>query len=153
VSRAIAGLLHQGRAEAAVRLFAEAEGRGIGSEWPTRDRVAATLLHLGRPAEARRVWERAGDPPAASLHLARLAVTDLAALDFATAEQTYRAALELDPGLGEAWCGLALLHTQRGDAAAALAAARQGLKQPHTPAQDALLRGLEALAAPYAAVP
>jgi hypothetical protein len=115
--------------------------------------VAATLLHLGHPAQARRVWASAAEPPAPALRLARLATAELAALDFTAAERTYRAALEVDPALGEAWFGLAVLHTQRGDAPAVLAAARQGLKHALTPAQDLLLRDLQALAAPYAAVP
>jgi hypothetical protein len=132
---------------------ADADGRRIRPDWPACDRLAATLLHLGHPAEARRVWAGAADPPAPALRLARLASADLAALDFAAAERTYRAALELDPGLGEAWFGLTVLHTERGDAAAVLTAARRGLKQPLTPAQDALLRDLEAPAASYRAVP
>ena len=89
----------------------------------------------------------------AGIRLARLAACELAALDFAVAERTYRAALGLDPGLGEARFGLALLHAQRGNAAEVLAAARQGLKQPLTLAQHSFLRNLEALAAPYAAGP
>jgi hypothetical protein len=132
---------------------ADADGRGISRDWPASDRAAATLLHLGRPAEAHRVWAGAADPPAPALRLARLAAADLAALDFAAAERTYRAALELDTALGEAWFGLAVLHTERGDAAAVVAVAREGLKHPLTPAQNVLLRDLEALAAPYAAVP
>jgi tetratricopeptide (TPR) repeat protein len=132
---------------------AEADGRPIRRDWPACDRVATTLLHLGHPAEARRVWASAADPPAPALRLARLAAADLAALDFAAAERTYRAALELDPALSEAWVGLAVLHTERGDAAAVLAAAHRGLKHPLTPAQDVLLRDLEALAAPYAPLP
>ena len=120
-----------------------------GRRWVCRGRAAQGSAPTGRPVTAwpRRscTWatrpRRAGSgqrrgPPAPALRLARLAAADLAALDFAAAERTYRAALELDPGLGEAWFGLALLHTQRGDAAAVLAAARQGLKQPLTPAQD-----------------
>jgi DNA-binding transcriptional LysR family regulator len=91
-------------------------------------------------------------PAAPALLLARLASADLAALDFAAAEHTYRAALELDPALGEAWLGLAVLHTERGDAAAVVAAAGQGLKLSLTPAQKLLLCDLEALAAPYTAV-
>ncbi len=135
------------------RESAEADGRPIRRDWPECDRVAATLLRLGHPAKARRVWASAEDPPAPALRLARLATADLAALDFAAAERTYRAALELDPALGEAWFGLAVLHTERGDAAAVLAAARQGRKHSLTPPQDVLLRDLEALAAPYAALP
>ncbi|HZW29556.1 MAG TPA: hypothetical protein VFF52_02550 [Isosphaeraceae bacterium] len=148
LSRAVAGLLRQGRAEAAVRLFAEAEDRGIIPEWPTCDRIATTLLHLGRPADARRIWEHADHPPSPALRLARLATAALAALDYATAETTYRAALALDPDLGEAWFGLALLHTQRGERAETLADCREGLRRRLTLAQTAFLEGLQTLAAP-----
>lgn len=138
---------------AAVRLFEESEARGIVADWPTRDRVAAALLHLGRPAQARRIWEQVADSPSPSLRVARIATAALAELDYRTAETTYRAALSIDPGQGEAWFGLALLHLQRGDAGEALSAARQGRRQPLTPAQDEFLLGVEALAAPYASNP
>jgi Tfp pilus assembly protein PilF len=82
------------------------------------------------------------------LRLARLATAALAALDDATAETTYRAALALDPDLGEAWFGLALLHTQRGERAETLADCREGLRRPLTAAQTAFLEGLQTLAAP-----
>jgi tetratricopeptide (TPR) repeat protein len=148
---AIADLLRRGYAVAAVRLFEESQERGILPDWPTCDRVAATLLHLGRPAEARRIWEQQEtDAPSPSLRLARIASAALAELDYPTAETTYHAALELDPGQGEAWFGLALLHLQRGDAGAALSAARRGRSPSLTPAQDAFLQVVEALAAPYA---
>jgi tetratricopeptide (TPR) repeat protein len=148
LSRTIANLVHEGRGEAAARLVVEAGNPEIILDWPSADRVAATLFHLGRPADARRLWERAQVPKSGqpALRLARIAAAALAALDATTAEQTYRAALEHDPTLGEAWFGLALLHTQRGNAAAALSAARAGLRQSLTPAQTAFLRGIEALA-------
>ncbi len=107
------------------------------------------MLHLGRPAEASRIWERASDPPSPATKLTRLATAALAALDFETADSMYRAALKFDPARGEAWFGLALLHTQRGDAAEALAAARQGLRHTLTPAQATFLRGIETLTARY----
>jgi tetratricopeptide (TPR) repeat protein len=150
LSRALAGLLDQGRTEASVRLFTRAAGRGIVPDWPAADRVAAAWLHLGRPDRARRVWERAADPPSPAIRLARIATADLAALDHATARRTFRAALELEPDRGEAWFGLALLHTQLGEPAGALAAARRGLKLSLTPAQASFLRGIEGLVATYA---
>jgi tetratricopeptide (TPR) repeat protein len=151
LSRAVAEHLRRGRAEAAARLFAAAEDRGIVPPWTTCDRAAVALLHLGRPAEARRIWERAADPPSPALRLTRVATAALAALDFATAEQTYRAALQLDAAQGEAWFGLALLHTQRGEATAARAAAQRGLlARAGSPAQTAFLRELARLAARFA---
>jgi tetratricopeptide (TPR) repeat protein len=147
LSRTLAGLLQEGRALAAVRLFAEAENRGIIPEWSACDRVATTLLHLGRPADARRIWEQTPDPPSQALQLARIATAELVALDFSNAERTYRAALKLDPGLGEAWFGLALLHTERGERSGALAACREGLRQSLTAAQTTFLEGLRTLAA------
>jgi hypothetical protein len=149
LARSVANLLGQGRTESAVGLFAAAEARGISPRWETSDQVAVALLHLGRPAEASRIWERASESPSLAMKLTRLATAALAALDFATAERAYQAALELDPALSEAWFGLALLHTQRGDAPEALAAARQGLRQSLTPAQTLFLRGIETLTARY----
>ena len=67
--------------------------------------MATTQLYLGRPAAARRIWERASDAPSPGLLLARIAASELAALDFSAAERTYKKALELDPGLVEAWIG------------------------------------------------
>ena len=147
---AVNSLIEKGQPEAAVCLFAEGVRQGLEPSWPAIDRVAATLLHLGRPIEARELWERAASPPSRAGQLARVATAALAAFDFETALQTYRSALDLDANLAEAWFGVALLHTQQGDAAAAVAAARKGLKQNLTPAQGAFLTAIEALVAPYA---
>ncbi len=119
--------------------------------WATCDRVGAALLHLGRPAEARRVWKRTAEPPSQAIRSTRLATTTLAALDLPVAEQMYRAALELDDGLGEAWCGLALLYIERGEARTCVEVARAALRLPTTPAQRAFMADVLALAAPYAA--
>jgi hypothetical protein len=150
---AIARLLRTGNGAAAVRLFEESEDHGIVPDWLTRDRIAATLLHLGLPARARRIWEQAADAPTPSLRLARIAAAELAELDDRTAEATYRAALDLDPASGEAWFGLALLHLQRGDADGALSAARRGRRLSLTPAQGEFFLGVEALTARYASKP
>ena len=145
LARMVDELLEQGQPEAAVRLFTETQGRGIAADWPTSDRVATTLLHLGRPAEASQVWEHAAAPLSPSQRHVRIATALLAALDFPAAERGYRAALELDPTLGEAWFGLAWLHTQRGDSAQALAACQQGLQQVLTPARLRSWRALRPL--------
>ena len=150
LSHAVSTLLQAGRAEAATRLFAEAENRGIRAPWVTCDRAATALLHLGRPAEARRIWERSTDPPSPALRLARIAASQLAVLDFPAAEHSYQAALALDPELGETWLGLALLHTQRGDPVQVSIASREGLRRALTPEQKSFLRFVEALAAPHA---
>ncbi len=150
LARAVSSLIEKGQPEAAVRLFAEGVRQGLQPSWPVIDRVAATLLQLGRPIEARELWERAASPPSRAGQLARVATAALAAFDFEIALQTYRSALDLDPNLAEAWFGVALLRTQQGDAAAALTAARKGLKQNLTPAQKAFLAAIEALVAPYA---
>jgi tetratricopeptide (TPR) repeat protein len=150
LSRAISILLRDGRAEAAGHLLAEAENRGVRAAWETRDRVATTQLYLGRPATARRIWERSTDAPSPGLLLARIAASELATLDFSAAERAYQKALELDPGLGEAWIGLALLYTQRGDAAKAMTASSEGLRRRISPAQSTFLRLVETLADPSA---
>jgi hypothetical protein len=153
LSRTISTLLREGRAEAATRMLAEGENRGIRVVWTTSDRAATVLLYLGRPVEAHRIWERTTDPPSAAVRLAHLGASELARMDFAAAEKTYRAALALDAGLGETWLGLALLHAERGDADEALSAARGGLKRALTSEQRSFLRAVEVLAAPYAERP
>jgi tetratricopeptide (TPR) repeat protein len=152
LAAAVAELIEAGRPEAAVRLFAEGQSQGIEPSWPVCDGVAAALLHLGRPEQARVVWERAKAAPSPALKLTRVATARFAALDFEAALRGYRSALQLDARLGEAWFGVALLHTQRGQATAALAAAREGTGGNLTPAQRAFLTALDALVAPYAGV-
>ena len=93
---------------------------------------------------------RTAEPPSRAIRLTRLATGALAALDLPVAERMYRAALELDGGLGEAWCGLALLYMQRGDARACVEARSAALRLPTTPAQRAFMADVVALAAPYA---
>ena len=114
-------------------------------DWPTCDRVATTLLHLGRPDEARRIWDRAGAPPSPARKASRLATAALAEQDFAAAKDGYELALNLDPSLGEAWFGLALLHAQLGEAAEMLAACEEGLRQKPTPPQRASLERFRSL--------
>ena len=153
LARAIDSLIERGQPDTAVRLFTQGTQQGIEPSWPLRDKVAATLLHLGRATEAREIWEHAPSPPSRALQLARVATAELAAFEFESSLRTYQRSLDLDQGLTEAWFGVALLHTQRGDAGAALAAARAGLERNATPAQKAFLTAIEALVRPYAGDP
>ncbi len=146
LARAIAERIRRRRPETAVRLWNQAEGRGIAAPWAARDRVAMALIDLGRPVEARGVWLGAADPPSPAVRSARLAAAAHATLDFPAARREYRAALEQQPDLGEAWFGLALMHVQLGEADEALAACRAGRKCPLTPPQKAFLIRLERLA-------
>lgn len=148
LSSAIAELLHRGRAEEAVRIFEQAEKSGLKPPWAVRDRVAWTLLHLGWPAEARQIWDRSADAPSTAVRLVRIAATALAAQDFPAAASLYHGALQVDPESVEAWFGLALLHTQLGDAAEAVATARDCRRLPISPSELLFLRGVESLAAP-----
>ncbi len=126
----------------------KADGRRMAPDWPTGDRLATTLLHLGRPADARQIWERAVDPPSPAIRLTRIATALLTELDFQTAAETLESALKLDPHLGEAWYCLALLHVQRGEPKPASAACESGLRQSLTPAQRSSLERFKALIAP-----
>jgi tetratricopeptide (TPR) repeat protein len=141
----VSDLLKQGRPEAATRLFAEAQDHGIAADWPTSDKVATALLHLGRPELATQVWARAAAPEAPSHREARIATAALAAFDYPAAERGYRAALKLDPTLGEAWLGLAWLYTQRGDSTQALDACQRGLQQSLAPPQIIVLKTYQTL--------
>jgi tetratricopeptide (TPR) repeat protein len=128
--------------EAAVRRAEEAEGtHPVAWPWPVADHLATAYLHLGRPGDARRVWERSTPPSRADL-LCRLAATRWVERDPGAAAALYRQALDLDPGRAEAWWGLAWVSTQQGQARPALEAGRAGLEHQPTPQQRAGLRTL-----------
>ena len=92
----------------------------------------------------------AKSPPSRVVQLARVATAKLAAFEFEGVLDTYRSALDLDRDLTDVWFGMALLHTQRGDAGGAQAAAREGLKRNASAAQKGFLAAIEVWAAPYA---
>ena len=146
LSGAIAELLRLRRPMAAAALARAAEQIGRTLPWETADRVAVALLHLGDPASARRVWDRATAPTSFALRLARIGEAELASLDFAAAARSLGAALEHDPQLGEAWFALALLRLQSGDAAGARSACREGLVWPLTEPQRFALEQMLKLA-------
>jgi thioredoxin-like negative regulator of GroEL len=126
--------------------------RGGALAWAVAERVAATYLHGGKPAEARRTWLEAAGPPSEALRTARLADADLAAWDFAAADAGYRRAVALDPELADAGVGLALSALECGSAGAARKAARTALtvQAPIEPRRRALLEGIEALCTRHA---
>ena len=58
----------------AVSLVEEAERvKPLTWSWPFAERVAGLYMHLGRPAEARRIWQAAVDCPFEGLRQSRLA--------------------------------------------------------------------------------
>jgi tetratricopeptide (TPR) repeat protein len=142
--------LRQSRPLAAVELARQAEARAIALPWELSDRVAVAHLLLGEPAEARRCWERAQAPPSPALRLARIAQAELALTDVEAAEKKFRAALQLDAHLGEAWYGLALLELQLGDADATLAACMGGAACTLTDSQRLALDRFEIMAGQFA---
>jgi hypothetical protein len=132
--------------------LAEAQRGGPRLPWAVAERVAGTYLHLGMPGEARQTWISAAECPSEALRMARLADADGAAWKLADAEAGYRRARALDPSLADASVGLALAALERGDAGAALEAARAVLQTADEiePRRRRLLLGIEALCAPQA---
>jgi tetratricopeptide (TPR) repeat protein len=143
-------LLHQHRPAAALRVI-EGAGQGEAPDWawPFAEQVAGLYMQLGRPDEARRVWARANDCPAPAVRHCRLAGTFWVERDFDAALRHLRAARAADPHLGEACWALARLLAERGDAAGALEAARQGLRLSLSGRERADLDSLQTLLLPY----
>jgi hypothetical protein len=144
---AVTRLLQRNRPEAAARLI-ERAGQ---SAWPWEfaDQAAGLFMHLGRPADARRLWEHAADCPSAAVRECRLACTFWVERDFGEADRRFRAARSADPRLAEACWGLAMLHARLGNAGPALEACRAGRALPLNPRQRADLEALEQLVAAY----
>jgi tetratricopeptide (TPR) repeat protein len=127
----VTGLLQSQRPEAVVRLVEEVERRGpLTWAWPLAERVGGTYLQLGRPADARRVWQQADGAPSEALRLCRLAATHWVERDFATAVELYRKAVAADPHQAAGWRDLTWLYTQLGQAAAAAHANAECLRLP-----------------------
>jgi tetratricopeptide (TPR) repeat protein len=147
----VAHLLSNHRPEAAAQLL---EVSGPASwDWPFAERVAGLYMHLGRPAEARRVWEQARACPSASLRSCRVASTFWAEGDLEAAIGRYRKASENDPQQAEPWWALALLYTEQGEAAPAYQACEQGRRLSHDAQQSADLEALRHLLLPYVSDP
>ena len=133
--------------EEVTRVGAASLTQARGMPWPLAERLAIAEMHVGDPRTARAIWERSLDAPSEALRLARIGDASLASFDFQGAETSYRRALELDPELGEAWYGKALLCLLEGKADEVLRACRTGKTLPLSEPQLHGLRAFEEVAA------
>jgi tetratricopeptide (TPR) repeat protein len=145
----VTALLQHHRPAAGALLIDEADRRGsLDLTWPLAEQVAGLYMHLGRPADARRVWEQARDCPAPALRECRVGSTRWVERDFAGAILHFREALAADPQRAEACWALAMIHAECGDADAAAQACLQGLRLPLNDRQHAELEALQRLLQP-----
>jgi tetratricopeptide (TPR) repeat protein len=136
-------LLRANRPEAAERMIRDAERlQPLKWKWEPADRAGGLYMHLGRPADARRIWEAADECPSVALRESRIGSTFWVERDFDAAIRHFRAARATDPQLGESAWALAMLYTQLGMAEPALEACREGL---NAGLKDRQRRDLEAL--------
>ncbi len=146
----VVALVQHHRPAAAARLLDEAEVRGVTAwPWALADQAGVLYLHLGRPADARRAWQRGADCLAAALRECRLAATFWVERDFETALKHFQAARADDPRAAEACWGMAMLHAQLGQARAAFDACRAGHALSLGERQATDLNALEGLLAAY----
>ncbi|QEH36888.1 hypothetical protein OJF2_54730 [Aquisphaera giovannonii] len=122
LERIVNTLLAQGRAETACQVLERAYPADK-APWEVVDRIASMRLHLGEPAEARRLWQVAVAVPSGSRREARVAAADLAEEKLDAARAGYERAVAADPRLFEARYGLAVLEQDAGRAAQALSQA------------------------------
>ena len=149
LDQAVTALLAAGRAGSAAALLERAypvETR----PWEVSDRLGTLWLHLGEPARARAAWEGAIAPPRPALRKARVALTHLVEGSFDAARQAFREAMSGDPTLFEAAYGLAVLETDAGRAAEALAASRTAVALAPNDIARSASKTLMDLASPYA---
>ena len=110
-------MLADGRAESAADLLEQ----GYPPErapWEILDRIATLRLHLGEPARARALWQKAASTPEPAVATPRIGTTYLVEEDFDAARRAYREALQAKPDLFEARYSLAVLEQDAGDATA-----------------------------------
>ncbi len=144
VPQRIRDLLAAQRPLAAVDLARHAEERyRMRWSWPLAERLAGAYLQLGRPAEARRIWEaQIGAAPHESLRQCRIADTFLVERNWEEAIHRYRSAVAAESGRVEAWYGLALLYELAGQAGDARDACEHGLRQNPSPPQRTALEAI-----------
>ena len=149
LGRIVNGLYAQGRVATAADYLERAQPPKSRS-WDDADRIATLRLHLGEPGRARGLWQAAPAPPAAGLREARVAACRLAEGDFGAARASYRAAVRANPGLFEAWYGLAVLEQDDGHAPEALDAARKAEAVAPGEVARSAARSVAAVVSPYA---
>jgi tetratricopeptide (TPR) repeat protein len=131
----VSDMLGAGRAEGAADLLEKTYPPEKAS-WEMIDKMATLRLHLGEPARARDLWQKATTVPRLGVRDARIATTYLVEGDFDAARRHYDKAIESDPNLFEPHYCLAVLEQDAGNAQAAhdqallaLAAAKDGISQ------------------------
>jgi tetratricopeptide (TPR) repeat protein len=154
LASAVTGLLRRHRPQAAANMLeTAAENDGSSWPWPLAEQAAGLYMHLGRPADARRVWQQATDCPSAAVRACRLAATFWIERDFEAAKEQFQAARAADPRLAEPCWGLAMLHAQLGAADPARDACRAGLELSPNDRQRADLTALAGLLSSQEASP
>jgi tetratricopeptide (TPR) repeat protein len=121
-------LLQNNRTESAVQMLQETERRQpLTWAWRPAEQAAGLYMHLGRPVDARRLWEKAEDCPSQALRESRIASTYWVERDFEHAIYHFHSARSADPKQGEVWWALAMIHAQLGHGREAVEACRRGL--------------------------
>jgi tetratricopeptide (TPR) repeat protein len=141
-------LLSAGRAGTAADLL-ERDYPAEARTWELTDRLATLRLHLGDPAHARGIWQQAASVPRPGLRAARVAATHLVEGSFDLARRAYGEALALEPGLFEAYYGLAVLEQDAGRVSEALLAARQAQAVAPGDVAQAAAQRISSWVAPY----
>jgi tetratricopeptide (TPR) repeat protein len=149
LDRAVAAHLDSGRAAGAADLLDRAYPARART-WKVADRLATLYMHLGRPAEARRVWEQVQPPNRPALRPARTAATHVAENHLVLADRAYRDALALEPTMFEALYGLAVLDRDTGQAAGALDASERAEANAPTEFARSAAHAIAEMARPYA---
>ena len=153
VAASVRSITNQGPARAVrplSELISALEATGAEIPWNETEWRALALLNLGAPTQARRLYERASDPPSAALQHCRIADTHLAAFALEDAERAYRQSLAQNRSLGSGWFGLCLTLLHQGHPAEALEASRSALTCTLTEPQRGTLEKLQILLARFA---
>jgi hypothetical protein len=146
----LASLLRHHRPEAAAQLIDAAEQHGpVELPWQVADQVGGVYMHLGRPADARLIWEAARGCPSPAMRHCRLGCTFWVERDFAAAIRQFEEVRAEDESPAEACWALAMLHAQLGQAESALGACRRGLQLRLNERQRSDLEALQDLLGPY----
>jgi hypothetical protein len=141
--RAITNREVRGKVQTLDELTRALEGSGMSFTWDEAEKRAVALLNLGAPHEARKLYERAFDPPSSALRQCRIADACLAALLLEDGERAYRRCLVEDKVFGAGWFGLCLTFVRQGRVQNALTACRSGLLAQLTEPQRNVLQRLE----------
>jgi tetratricopeptide (TPR) repeat protein len=132
-------------AEAVDLALAALEDGKTPLSWELTERLASAAMHIGRPADARRLWLNAQQPPSEALRLCRLGDTKWVERDYDAAIADYEQSRRLDPSLLQPCWALAWIQAQRGVADRSLPACQAALARNPTHSTRAALQSLESL--------